>query len=107
MATLRGPLFSLQATGSVGDALVYYERMGVPCVREKVDPSNPNTADQQHIRGIFTMAVEAWQNTLSAANRTAWHDDANREPNWSGFNFHNKSYIDAMLDGDTPPVTPP
>jgi hypothetical protein len=107
MAVCKGPLFSLGASGTIADTLVYYERMGVACCREHVQPSNPNSADQQHVRGIFTMAVQAWQNTLSAANQTAWHDDANRAPNWSGFNFHNKSYIDAMLDGDTPPVTPP
>lgn len=106
-AVLTAPLLSLQASGSVGKTLVYYRRMGSDCVRELVTPRNPNTADQQHIRGIFAMAVEGWQSTLDATSRAVWDDDPNRPTNNTGFNFYQSTYIQAMLAGTTPPTSPP
>lgn len=105
--TLRGPMFSLQAAGSLGDTLVYYRRMGTDCARELVTPINPSTADQQRVRGIFTMAVEGWQNTLDATSRAVWDDDDNRPTNNTGFNYYTSTYIQAMLAGETPPTSPP
>ena len=106
-ATLTAPLLSLQAAGSIGKTLTYYRRMGTDCVREWVKPQNPDSADQQHIRGIFAMAVEGWQNTLDATSRAVWDDDENRPTNNTGFNFYQSTYIQAMLAGTTPPTSPP
>lgn len=57
MAKLKGPLFSLGATGQVGKALVFFGWKGLNVVREFVVPANPNTTNQQTQRGYLTQAV--------------------------------------------------
>ena len=57
MAKLKGPLFSLGASKSIGKALVYFPWKGLNVVRTWVKPSNPKTAAQQTIRDYVTAAV--------------------------------------------------
>ncbi|GAI75819.1 unnamed protein product, partial [marine sediment metagenome] len=46
MAKLKGPLFSLGASGALGEAVVYFPWKGLNVVREYVIPSNPKTDPQ-------------------------------------------------------------
>ncbi|KKM06256.1 hypothetical protein LCGC14_1745880, partial [marine sediment metagenome] len=53
MAKLKGPLFSLGASGQIAKALVYFPWKGLNLVREHVVPSNPNTTGQVTQRGYM------------------------------------------------------
>ena len=58
MAKLKGPLFSLGASGAIGEALVYFSWKGLNVVREYVIPSNPKTTPQKTQRGYLADAVD-------------------------------------------------
>lgn len=67
MAKLKAPLLSLGATGQLGKTLVASTWKGIKVMREYVVPANPNTTAQQTQRTLFSSAVHAWQNYLTAA----------------------------------------
>ena len=50
MAKVSGPLFSLDARGKLGKALVYIGWKGIKTVRQWLKPANPKSADQGDIR---------------------------------------------------------
>jgi len=107
MARVTAPLFSLDARGQIGKAIVFSIWKGINYVRRYIIPENPKTPDQQRVRAIFSWGVDAWHYTLSAANRTAWDESASLPSGMSGFNWHQSEYCEAMLEGTTPPTTPP
>ena len=49
-ATVDGPLFSLEARGKVGDAIVFFPWKGRHAVRRWLKPTNPRDIDQKLIR---------------------------------------------------------
>lgn len=59
MAKLKGPLFSLGASGQIGEAIVYFPWKGLNVAREYVIPSNPKTSGQTTQRGYLAQAVES------------------------------------------------
>jgi len=59
MAKLKGPLFSLGASGQIGKTLVFFGWKGLDVVREYVVPSNPQTTGQTTQRGYLTACVAA------------------------------------------------
>lgn len=67
MAKLKGPLFSLGASGQIAKALVYFPWKGLDVVRQHVVPANPNTAPQVTQRGYLTDAVDAVHDAQAAA----------------------------------------
>lgn len=107
MARVRGPLMSFAASGTVAGAITFATWRGVEYVRQWFRAYNPKTPAQTTIRAIFKMAVNAWHFTLTAPQRLAWEDDASRPAAMSGFNYHERCYINAMRAGTTPPVNPP
>ena len=107
MARVTAPLFSLDARGQVGRAIVYSIWKGINYVRRYIVPQNPQTADQTHVRTIFSWAVDAGHYTLDADDIAEWNEDASLPSGMSGFNWHQSEYIEAMLAGNTPPTTPP
>lgn len=50
MAKVKGPLFSLEARGRIGDAMVHFPWKGRFCVRRWLKPTNPRDVDQKIIR---------------------------------------------------------
>ena len=50
MAKVTGPLFSMSASGKLGDAVVYGAWKGVNTVRQWLKPANPQTASQGDTR---------------------------------------------------------
>ena len=64
MAKTNGPLFSMDASGKFGGALVYSKWKGRPTVRQLVKPSNPRTAGQETARNNLaaTAAAQKWEN---------------------------------------------
>jgi len=53
MAKLTGPLFSLDARGKLGSALVFIGWKGIKSVRQWLKPANPQSADQGDIRLVI------------------------------------------------------
>lgn len=75
MAIVKFPALSLDASGSIGD-LNYYKHNGVNCARAKPTITDPNTSQQQVVRGFMTSGVDRWKNDLSADQRVAWGEAA-------------------------------
>ena len=74
MAKVKGPLFSLGASGQIAKTLVYGDWKGIDIVRQYVVPANPNTAGQQEQRGYFGEAVDEWHTDgFTALDVAAWN----------------------------------
>lgn len=74
MAKVKGPLFSMEATGTYGGAVTFGKWKGRPYARIRVDPANPNAAGQESARNRMraTGAMQRFVNncTLTAAGET-------------------------------------
>lgn len=71
MTKVIGPLFSLDARGTLGDTLIYSKQSGTTYTKAYAVPSNPKTDDQMGIR-IGTKAItQAWS-LLTDEQKAAW-----------------------------------
>jgi len=59
MAKVKGPLMSLEASGSVANTITFSTWKGRPYVRQLVTPSNPSTAGQIAIRKVLGSIAKA------------------------------------------------
>lgn len=69
MAKVHGPLFSMSASGKIGDAMVHFGWKGINVVRQWVKPSNPMTSvqgDQRIYLGGTGRAVGEVKPTVGA-----------------------------------------
>lgn len=73
MATVKGPLMSMAASGTVAGAIVYSSWKGRPVVRRHAVPSNPKSGLQVGLRAVFKYITQAW-GALSAAQKAKWDD---------------------------------
>lgn len=71
MVKVNGPMFSLDASGTLGDAITFSKWKGRPYVRERVIPSNPKTGAQVGRRAMFAFLTQAW-NALSDADKATY-----------------------------------
>ncbi len=64
MAKVSGPLFSLEASGSYGGAVVFAKWKGRQYVRQLVTPSNPRSLGQETARNSVRVAgaIQKWIN---------------------------------------------
>jgi len=53
MAKVDGPLFSLEARGKIGDAVVFFPWKGRHVVRQWLKPTNPQSSLQGYVRGAL------------------------------------------------------
>jgi len=60
MVLLRGPLFSISASGTLADCLIYQTINTAPVVRSLRFPTYSNTPEQEVIRSNFSWAVDTW-----------------------------------------------
>ena len=60
MARVTGPLFSMDASGTVGKAIVFSKWKGRSYVRRHAVPSNPRSGLQVGIRTVFGFVAAAW-----------------------------------------------
>lgn len=88
MAVVKGPLFSLSASGQIAKSLVYMTWKGIKDVRQHVTPANPQTTDQTTQRDALSDCVSAWKNYFThATGRSQWNRWAlNAAGAMSGFN---------------------
>ena len=71
MVKLAGPLFSLEASGQLGDALVFSKWKGRPYAREKVTPANPRSGGQVGVRSMLKFLSQFWA-SLDTATQGDW-----------------------------------
>ncbi len=71
MAGVKGPLFSLDASGSVGDAIVFAKWKGRNYVRRHAIPANPKSAGQVAVRAMLKFLTQYWD-SLTAGEQADW-----------------------------------
>lgn len=104
MARVKGPLFSIEASGSVAKTIVYSQWKGRNYVRQHTIPLNPQSATQMNVRYALTLLVAAWQGEIQAYWDT-WNEFG-KQFNLSGFNAYVKRGMDAYITQLTSAVTP-
>jgi hypothetical protein len=104
MAKTKGPLFSLDASGSVAETIVYSKWKGRNYVRRHTIPQNPQTVKQVNVRTAMTLLVAEWQGESEGA-QTAWENYA-KASSLSGFNAYVKRGMQAYVTQLTTDVTP-
>jgi len=67
MAKLTGPFMSIDASGTFADTLTASRWKGRSYMRQRVIPSNPNTAGQQAVRSILGTLAKACTAVLTSA----------------------------------------
>lgn len=72
MAKLTYGIGINQISGTV-DGVVFSRNRYGGYMRRYASPVNPNTARQVAVRNVFQQLTEAWNTTLSSAQRTAWN----------------------------------
>lgn len=77
MVKVAGPMFSLDAKGTLADAITFSMWKGRPYVRERVIPSNPKSEAQVGRRSMFTFLSQAWAG-LGAGAQGQWEDLADQ-----------------------------
>lgn len=71
MAKVTGPLLSMDASGTVGNAMVFSKWKGRSYVRSWVRPSNPKTPAQVANRAMMKYLSQLWH-SLAALTRASW-----------------------------------
>lgn len=89
MAKVKGALFSMDASGKFGDALVFTKWKGRQVCRQLVTPSNPQTANQVEVRNAQRVAAKcqhfANATTLKGESRLVTDKEAIKAITPSGF----------------------
>lgn len=106
MARVKGPLFSLEASGSVAKTVVYSKWKGRQYTRRHTIPYNPQTTKQVNLRKAFTLLVALWQEKDDAVK--ALYEAEGKKIQISGFNYFmrkgQKAYI-VQLTVDVEPLS--
>jgi len=71
MATVKAPLFGLDASGSLGDAIVFSKWRGRNYVRRHSIPSNPRSPLQVGMRSVFGYITKNF-GALTQPQKDAW-----------------------------------
>lgn len=61
MSRTVAPLLSFGASGAIAKTQVYATWKGIAYARRYVIPANPNTAEQQETRSVFSWLVNSWK----------------------------------------------
>jgi len=99
MARLTGPLFSLDARGSLWHTVVYSAWKGLNYARMRVTPYNPKSAYQQGIRDTLTWGVLYFTkgDYVADAQKTWWNTYA-EGTNMSGINRFMRFFVADNFD---------
>ena len=92
MVKLSGPMFSLEASGTIGKTLTYAKWKGRAYARQRVIPTNPRSAGQTGMRSMFKFISQGWAG-LDAGEKASYDADAAGREN-APFN----SYIKLNMD---------
>ncbi len=75
MAVVKGPLFSLDASGTVGGSVTFGKWKGRNYVRRHAIPSNPKSPGQLGVRSMMKFLTQYWTN-LSLSEKADWETRA-------------------------------
>jgi len=117
MVKIYGPMFSLDASGTLADAVTFSKWKGRPYVRERVIPSNPKSGAQVGRRAMFTFLTQEWD-AFGTDDKATWKDLAEQlvASNFNAYvatnmgrwhNFLPPSQQHPALENDTPGVLTP
>lgn len=84
MATVKGPLFSVDASGTLAGTLVFTRWKGRNVVRRHAVPANPRSGGQLSVRAMMKFLSQSWV-SLTAGEQADWDLRAAAE-NISPFN---------------------
>lgn len=73
MVKVFGPALSLDASGTIGDAIVFSKWKGRHYVRERIIPSNPRSGLQVGFRSMFQFIAQNWAG-VHASNQASYDD---------------------------------
>ena len=71
MATVSGPMMSVDAAGKFGGSMVFAKWKGRNYVRQLVTPSNPKSAKQMGVRVMLGFLAAVWK-AKTAPKWTGW-----------------------------------
>jgi len=99
MATVDGPLFSLEARGKVGDAVVFFPWKGRHVVRQWLKPTNPESSLQGYVRAALkAIGKQIDKIGLSSLLYTAALDKSPAGLNWNA--FHAQGFLAQCIVSD-------
>jgi len=75
MVKLNAPVLSLDASGSIGNALTFAKWKGRNYCRTLVRPANPQSGGQVGVRSMFRFLTQQWA-SVSAGDQATWEDRA-------------------------------
>ena len=104
MARVKGPLFSIDASGSVANTITYSKWKGQNYVRQHVIPQNPQSTNQVNVRTAWDLLVVSFQGE-AAPEVLAWNTFA-EQFNMSGFNQYISRGMEEYIVQITSAVTP-
>lgn len=73
MTKVFAPALSLDASGTIGDAIVFSKWKGRHYIRQRVIPANPKSGLQVGFRSMFRFLAQNWA-ALTAAEKATWND---------------------------------
>lgn len=73
MVRVYAPALSLDASGTIGNAMVFSKWKGRNYVRERVVPANPKSGPQVGVRAMFKFLAQIWDG-LTTVNKATWED---------------------------------
>jgi len=73
MVRLYGPLMSLDASGTIADAVTFSKWKGRNYARQRVIPANPQSGSQMGMRCMLAGLAKAWA-SLTALQQSYWAD---------------------------------
>ncbi len=77
MALVKAPAMSLEASGKLGNAIVFSKWKGRAYVRALVTPANPKSGGQVGMRSMFKFLSQDWQ-YRTAGQQATWETRANQ-----------------------------
>lgn len=78
MVKVRAPALSLEASGSLGGAMVFSKWKGRPYVRALVRPANPRSGGQVGVRSMFKFLAQEWAG-IGSTPQASWEDRADQK----------------------------
>jgi hypothetical protein len=97
MALVTGPLHSDSASGTLDGSLTYSKWKGRQYVRTCVTPTNPRSAKQRGVRGMFAFLAAAWK-AIGGTAQATWATLAAADT-VSNFNAYMKANMKSWVAG--------
>jgi len=104
MANVRGPLYSIGATGTIADQLTFQVLRGTKYCKNRPVPKKPKTAKQDNIRLYNALAVRLWH-VLPTTIIDLWNEYTDKNNN-TGYHAFMSLFMIMSLHGENQFRTP-